>query len=319
MNTHAAAIPLPTPEGLKPEVSYSALLTRLCEMSVRKSHDPYLDVRWDAPEHRIEPGDPRLCLDSSHSLAQTQWYSALDPVTRARFGAEWMAQALKYAIGFEAVLSRGLLTLAPNLQNRTAEYRYIMHEVVEEGRHSMMFQELIDRLAADPQPLGPIDRFFDDRIAMTGRSFPELFFFAVLGGEIFIDQQNRELLKRPSTQVHPLVRRVMQIHVTEEARHVCFAEHYLREHLPKIGARKRATLRLLTPLLLSEPARLMLLPPKKLVKRFEIPSAALHEAFGPGTSHRRTIARTVEPVRELCEAHDLWWPRAWRTFGLTEQ
>ena len=65
----------------------------------------------------------------------------------------------------------------------------------------------------------------DDRMAAFGRSFPELFFFGVLGGEIFIDQQNREYLKRPRDAVHPLVRRVLQIHVTEEARHVCFAEH----------------------------------------------------------------------------------------------
>lgn len=319
MTSQTTAIPLPMPDGLRRTESYPALLHRLSEMSVRKAHDPYLDVPWHEPESRIEPGDPRLALDPRHPLARTQWHRALDPSRQAQFGAEWLAQALKYAIGFEAVLSRGLLTLAQNARNRTPEYRYVMHEVVEEGRHSLMFQELIDRIDADPRPIDAVNRWFDDRIAQTGRSFPELFFFAVLGGEIFIDQQNREQLRRPAAEVHPLVRRVMQIHVTEEARHVCFAEHYLREHLPRTGARKRAALRLLVPVLMSEPARMMLVPPRSLVRRYAIPRAALGEAFGPGSEHRRTLARTVEPIRELCEAHSLWWPPAWSALGLADR
>ena len=267
---------------------------------------------WDGPDARIAIDDPRLCIEPEHGLVETDWYQALDAQSRARFGAEWMAQLLKYAIGFEAVLSRGLLQMAQNAPNRNAEYRYIMHEVVEEGRHSMMFQELINRMDADPRPVGPVDRFFDDRIATMGRHFPEFFFFAVLGGEIFIDHQNRELLRRPTAEVHPLVRRVVQIHVTEEARHVCFAERYLREHLPHIGVAKRALLRVLVPVILSEAARLMLIPPRRLVKGFSIPSRALRQAFGPGSAQRQKLVDTVEPVRALCEEHDLWWRPAWR-------
>jgi len=32
----------------------------------------------------------------------------------------------------------------------------------------------------------------------------------------------------------------MKIHVTEEARHVCFAERYLEEHVPRLGAANAA-------------------------------------------------------------------------------
>lgn len=317
MNATTSAIQLPNPPGVRRETSYAAILARLSEMSVRKAHDPYLDIAWDAPENRIMPGDPRLALDPRHPLARTAWHRALDPDTRARFGAEWLAQALKFAVGFEAVLSRGLLVFAQTLGNRTPEYRYVMHEVVEEGRHSMMFQELLDRLDADPQPVSGLDRWFDDRIAMNARRFPELFFLSVLGGEIFIDRQNRDELRRPRGEVHPLLRRVLQIHVTEEARHVCFAENYLREHLPRLGATKQTLLKVLTPIVLSEPARMILIPPKRLIERFEIPREALREAFGSGSEHRVTLERTVEPVRELAEAHGFWWPHAWLRLGLS--
>jgi len=285
-------------------------------MSVRKAHDPYLDVPWDDPAYQLDPDDPRLRLAAGEPLAQTRWYANLDAHTQTRFGAEWTAQSLKYAIGFEAVLSRGLLAWAQQAPNQTPDYRYVMHEVVEEARHSMMFQEVIDRLRSNPRPMTGIGRWVDDRIAVRSRDFPELFFFGVLGGEIFIDQQNREMLRRPSAEVHPLLRRVMQIHVTEEARHVCFAEHFLKERLPQLGPKKRAVLRAVVPLVLFDPARMLLTPPAALVKRYAIPREALRQAFGPGSQFRQTLARTAEPVRRLCETHDLLWPAPWRAMGL---
>jgi hypothetical protein len=315
MNTATFAIPLPAPEELRPEHSYGAILQKLSDMSVHKAHDPYLDIPWCA----IEPDDPRLCIDPRHALAQTEWYMQLDAATRTRFGVEWLAQVLKYAIGFESVLGRGLLMFAQTVGNRSPEYRYVMHEAVEEARHSQMFQELIDRLDADPVPVTAPERFFDDRVVQTARYFPELFFLAVLGGEIFIDRQNRDELRRPKQEVHPLIRRIIQIHVTEEARHVCFAEQYLAQHLPQLGARKRAALKLLAPLLLWSPASMMLVPPPRLVRQFAIPRAALSAAFGPGSAHRTLLARTVEPVRALAEEHGFWSPGAWQRFGLTAQ
>jgi hypothetical protein len=312
MNTTESAVALPQPAGLRRDQSYAATVVHLSEMSVRKSHDPYQDIAWEALDMR----DPRLCIDPQHPLAQTAWHQRLDAATRARFGAEFLAQTLKYAIGFEAVLSRGLLVFGSTLGNRSPDFRYAMHEVIEESRHSQMFQELIDRIDSDPQPIAGIDRFFDDRIAMTARYFPELFFLSVLGGEIFIDRQNRDELRRPRDQVHPLIRRVIQIHVTEEARHVCFAESYLQQHLPALGARKRAALKLLAPLVMAEPARQILTPSAALVQRFQIPRAALREAFGRGSAHRRFLSETVEPVRALSEAHGFYWPAAWHHFGL---
>ena len=319
MTTAIQTIPLPRPRSVDRNDSYARIIERLSAMSVKKAHDPYIDIAWDADENRIDPEDARLRLWPGHALAQTAWYTGLSPAGQARFGQAFTAQATKYAIGFEAVLSRGLLMLAPHLPNGSAEYRYVMHEVVEEGRHSMMFQELINRLGTQPRPTTGFDQFLDDRLVNLGRSFPELFFFAVLAGEIFIDQQNREVLRQPKHLVHPLLRRVVQIHVTEEARHVCFAENYLREHLPACSRLRREAMGWAIPVIFSEANRLIMQPDKRLMHEFSIPKAALRQAFGPGSEYRRVVAATIEPVRQLCEEHGFFQPRharVWRWLGL---
>src|SRR5689334_7648461 len=101
MNALLAPTALPRPEGLAGTESYPRLLARLSEMSVQKCFDPYQDIAWDAPEHRILPDDPRMCLPDDHPLAGSAWYRALSQEQRARFAIDWTAQLAKYAIGFE--------------------------------------------------------------------------------------------------------------------------------------------------------------------------------------------------------------------------
>lgn len=308
MTAAVASVALPPVRDAKRE-SYDHLLERLSALSVRKSYDPYTDIDWDKPEHAIEAGDRRLCIDPEHALAKTAWYASLDDASRSRFGLEWAAQSLKYGIGFEAVLGRGLLEFCQQVPNDSPEYRYAMHEVVEEGRHSLMFQELIKRSGCDPKPIGYWQSRVDDRVARWGRTFPELFFFAVLSGELFIDDDNRRTLKRPAATVHPLVRLVMQIHVTEEARHVCFAESYLNEHLPRLGVLRRARIAWMVPVMMVDSARVMLTPNARLVKQFGIPKTALKQAFGAQSGYREQLARITEPVRELLKTHGMLEPR----------
>jgi hypothetical protein len=294
--------------------SYDALLLRLSELSVRKYSDPYTDIAWDAPENAIDPNDPRFAIDPEHALAHSAWYARLDATTRARFGLEWSTQILKYGIHFEAVLDRGLLEFCDAQPNRSRQYRYAMHEVIEEGRHSLMFQEFIDRSGCDPRPLGWLQLRIDDRVAHWGQTFPALFFFAVLAGELFIDDFNRNVLRRPVDTVHPLVRKIMQIHVTEEARHVCFAENYLREHLPKASAYDRMRMAWAVPVIFSDAARLMLVPDARIAKQFGIDKHTLDAAFKKNPEHRVHLARITQSVRELLEPfgmlrphHKAWW------------
>jgi hypothetical protein len=203
---------------------------------------------------------------------------------------------LKFAIGFESVLSRGLLEFAGSLGNRRVEHRYALHEAIEECQHSLMFQELINRSGCDPQPVGRLQAFVDRRIARSAATFPELFFFCVLSGELFIDADNRAHLRATT---HPLIRRVLHIHITEEARHVRFAELFLREHMPQLSGARLRFLRFALPITLADSQRMMLSPTPRLQRRFQIPQQVMHECYGPGSLHREQVERIAAPVFAL--------------------
>src|SRR5678816_4149809 len=133
---------------------------------------------------------------------------------------------MKIGVEFESVLKRGLLEYAAKLPSGSREFRYVYHEVIEEAQHSLMFQEFVNRTGFDIKGLAWWQRIGARQVIRFARTFPELFFVFVLGGEDPIDHVQRSLL-RSGRPVHPLLKRIMQIHVTEEARHLCFARHYL--------------------------------------------------------------------------------------------
>jgi hypothetical protein len=298
---------------------FTGLVQRLNAASLRKFYVPLRDIDWDAPEHRLRAGDARFELSPSCPLAQGTWYRELPATRRSALGLAWLTQTLAYGVAFESVLSRGLLNFTAGLPPRTPVARYALHELAEEAHHSMMFQELIDRIGRTPAPRPLFDRLSDPWIIRSGHTFPELFFFAVLAGEIFIDADNRAML-RDGERLHPLVRRVLQIHVTEEARHVSFAHAFLAEHLPRLRGWRRERLACMVPVLFAGGARLMLRPARALVREFAIPAVELERAYGPGTEHRRRVALIVAPVTALCAEHGLWQSRhrwLWGRLGLS--
>src|SRR3989449_2649315 len=90
---------------------------------------------------------------------------------------------MKIGTQFENVLQRGLLEFAWTLANGAPEFRYVYHEVIEEGQHSLMFQEFVNRTGFDVPGLGFWDRLGSRRGGATPRRLPPLFFLFVLGGE----------------------------------------------------------------------------------------------------------------------------------------
>ena len=67
-------------------------------------------------------------------------------------------------------------------------------------------------------------------VLLLSRAFPEAFFLFVLAGEDPVDHIQRKQLKEGGS--HPATERIMRIHVAEEARHIAFARHWLRERAP---------------------------------------------------------------------------------------
>src|SRR5262249_10350671 len=71
------------------------LVDHLNRASVAKHFDAYLDVDWDAPEHTIDPEDPRWQLSEDDPIGRSAWYRGLAPATRARLGLHVAASAMK--------------------------------------------------------------------------------------------------------------------------------------------------------------------------------------------------------------------------------
>lgn len=285
---------------------------QLSERSVSKYYQAFTDIDWEA--HPIDPRDPRFEFDPDHPLATTDWYRDKSPEERAVIGLDFVTASMKIGIVFENVLQRGLLQLAMAIPDRDPSFRYAYHEVIEEAQHSLMFQEFIDRSTRPSATLSPGKRVATHFVANLGRRFPELFMLFVLGGEEPIDREQRRALKQRRT-IHPLVARIMQIHVTEEARHLCFARSWLTERVPQLSNTKRWALRLTAPLLLGFMARTMLEPPRSLVKRYAIPPEVIDLAYRNNPTHRKSVRDALSGVRSLCDELDLIRPftrQLWR-------
>src|SRR5260370_13919565 len=168
-------------------------------------------------------------------------------------GVQVSGATVKTGLQLERILKRGLLEWAAGLPNGSPEFRYAYHEVIEEAQHSLMFQEFVNRAGFDVGGLSPMMQFQARQIVRLGRRFPELFFVFVLGGEDPIDHVQRRALQRGDA--HPLLQRIMRIHVTEEARHLSFARSYLRMRVPTLSRQRRWHLAARAPFILAAMTR----------------------------------------------------------------
>jgi hypothetical protein len=277
---------------------YADVLARLSARSVTKHFDAYADIDWDHPDHRIDRDDPRFELAHDDPLGATTWYRGLAQPARSYLGLHLTVTRMRMGIEFENILSRGLLEFASTRPNGSPEYRYAMHEVIEEGQHSLMFQEFVNRSGLDPRGLRGIELALARRVPQLGRRFPERFFLHVLAGEAPIDYVQKTLLAGPHAP-HPLLKRIMQIHITEEARHICFASRYLAEHVPRLGTLHQAMLRIAAPFVVGGTMMQMMPLPTDIVRVHAIPREVVRRVHR-GEVFRRQVIRSLRPVHALC-------------------
>ncbi|MGH9029601.1 MAG: AurF N-oxygenase family protein [Acidimicrobiales bacterium] len=276
---------------------FTNTVTRLSRQSVEKHFDAYTDVEWDSPEMAIDEKDPRFRLWSFDPLAATDWYRSQPPEVQSRVALHRIAAAMRIGWEFENVLQRGLLLYAFWLPNQRPEFRYIHHEVIEESQHTLMFQEVIDRTGLDVQGMPRRMKVASHVVMLLSRALPPLFFLFVLGGEDPVDHLQRRQLR--SGECHPVIERIMRIHVTEEARHISFARQYLKRSVPKLGPMRRQVLGMTAPLLFGTMARLMAFPPSHLARAYEVPRDQLRRSLRTPES-RKLLADSVAKPRRLC-------------------
>lgn len=302
-------------ETRRPRPSHADLTTRLHRASVAKHADCYADIAWDA--HPIDPEDPCFELPSDRGLGRTRWYRERSVAQRARLGLHCAVAQLRLGMDFESILSRGLLELAHEEEPGSPDLRYAYQEVIEESQHTLMFQELIARSGLPSRGLTGIERLLARRIPRLARVFPALFFVHVLGGEAPIDHHQRlELLR--GERLHPLFRHVMRVHVMEEARHISYAESYLRARVPALGWWQRAQLEVHTPFVLAAMVDQMMMPPGWVLDAYGVPREVRAETRAcPET--RASVIEGLRSLRELFREIGVLRPRSlplWRALGL---
>jgi hypothetical protein len=111
----------------------------------------------------------------------------------------------------------------------------------------------------------------------------------------------------------------MRIHIAEEARHISFARHYLRNRVPRMPAYRRLMLGIASPIILGVMARIMLAPPGPMIRRFRIPPHVVSEVYLRNPAAKEEIRDSVGKTRDLCAEIGLvnaLTRRIWQAMGI---
>ena len=277
---------------------FTAVVNRLSTLSVEQHFDAFADIDWDAASNAIDPTDPRWELPEYEPLAKTEWYRAQPAEVRARIGLYRIAQMLHTGWQFENILQIGILIYVMRLPRQSERFRYLYHELIEEGQHSLMFHEFVRR--ADMLTRGmswPMKLLARLPLMLASKYLPMGLFVAALAGEEPADYVQRQQVRL--SHPHPLINQIIKIHVTEEARHISFARHYIRREVPRMGAVRRTVLEVSMPVLMVIGARIMLNDSRNLRREFDIPRNVIREAYR-GRASRQRYVESVSRVRQFC-------------------
>jgi len=209
---------------------FTELVQRLSHQSVVKHFDAYADVAWDDPAYAI---DPRTHAGSSTTTRASARPSGIAVSHRTCARVSVARHRREYESGL-AVRERAQAR-APRVRVPAARPQSGVPLRLPRGHRR---GAALADVPGVRQPHGALDvpgltwdlKFGARRVIGIARRFPALFFVFVLGGEDPIDHVQRTEL-RSGRDLHPLLERIMRIHVTEEARHLSFARQYLlRQH-----------------------------------------------------------------------------------------
>ncbi|MCG7582877.1 diiron oxygenase [Mycolicibacterium sp. OfavD-34-C] len=296
------------------DTEYVDMLNTLSDGSVRRNFNPYTDIDWDSPEFAVIPNDERWILPATDPIGQHPWYQSQPVERQIEIGMWRQANVAKVGLHFESILIRGLMEYAFWVPNGSPEYRYCLHEAVEECNHTMMFQEMVNHIGADVPGMPRLLKWIQPAIPLVAGPLPIPFWFGILAGEEPIDHTQKNVL-REGKSLHPIMERVMAIHVAEEARHISFAHEYLRKRVPDLPRRKRFWLSLYVPVVMRVLCSAIIVPPRAFWKEFDIPRSVRKEIFFKSPGSRKMLRDMFGDVRMLAQDTGLMNPLAklmWR-------
>lgn len=296
------------------DARYVEALAVLSDGSVRRSFNAYTDVDWEAPEFAVTQHDPRWVLSTTDPVGGHWWYREQPLERQITIGMWRQANLAKVGEHFESILIRGLMQYAFWAPNGSPEYRYCLHESIEECNHSLMFQEMVNRIGLDVPGMPRWLRWLSSLAPLAAGTLPNTFFFGVLAGEVPFDHMQTRAL-REDTPLHPMMHNVIAIHVAEEARHISFAHEYLRKRVPHQLWTTRFWLSLYVPLVMRVLGQAMVVPPRSFFSEFDVPRSVRRTLHFTAPDSRQAVRDMFADIRMLCDEVGLMNPLAlliWR-------
>src|ERR1700677_5236763 len=196
---------------------------RLLKGSVKKSYEPIVDIDWDAP---LEP-DKFYLPPRSVSLYGTPMWDEMTREEQIELSRHELVNTLSAGIWFENMLNQSLLRTIIHEDPTSSSTHYKLTELGDEARHMVMFGKAIERIGAKPVRPRLLHRMVINTLPFFFRG-SVLWVAALIGEEIF-DSLQRQMMDDPELQ--PVIKRLMRIHVTEEARHIQFARAGIRRRV----------------------------------------------------------------------------------------
>jgi len=284
------------------------LAQRLSEASVKKWFDPLRDIDWEEP-FDLERFYMR---EEDVSLYGTPIYEGLSQEQKVRLSLHEAASMMAAGIWFENILKHKFIDYLYNRDPHDPNFRYMLHEVGDECRHSIMFGEFIKRSGVSFYPVRWWARLggqlMKEAVSKTA------VFIGILAAEEVTDFFNRRATESP--EVHPTVRRIAQIHMIEEARHISYARSHLIEDLPNLPRVRRLGILLAAPVITGVIVSQLVSP--EVYSSLDLPKEARRQARQ--SPHGKKImleagAKFIGLLEEVgvVNPHTRW---AWRTTGL---
>jgi hypothetical protein len=295
--------------------SYEDRLRTLSEASVHQHFDAFLDIDWNHPDFAIDPTDERWILPEADALGRTEWYRSLPKTRQIEIGLYRQANVTKVGLQFEQILIAGLMNYVFRLPNGSPEFRYSTHEATEECHHTQMFQEFVNRSGQDVPGGSRFFRTIGPILPLAARIVPFGFFYGVLAGEEPIDHVQKSIL-RAGDDMNPLLQRIMQIHVAEEARHIGFAHQYLQHRAPRLKRHERAVLSVAVPIIMRWLCDEILVPSRRARKDMGIPRKVVKELYWDNPESRKMLRDLFGDVRTLAEDTQMMNPVSRRVWQL---
>jgi hypothetical protein len=289
-----SAVKTPRPDDLSDD--FRQMLGTLSEGSVHVHFDPYEDIDWTLP---VDREDPRWVLDPhADQLGAHPWYQAQPLADQVSIGRVRFMNAIRTGAVFETLLVRSMMHYVTTLENFDPQFRYCLHEMTEECNHIQMFQELVNTVGEDVQGPHQHLRRALPTVAFFLGHFPMLFMLAILAGEEPIDHYQKAVV-RGDGDAPELVQRAVAIHIAEEARHISFADAWLRLNVPRASALKRFAISLWFPLTMRIGANEIIIPPYREMARVGVPKDVYVEAFLTSAKAHELMAGYFNDMRRL--------------------